>query len=125
MTALVERAGVDVSPRSAWLLLRINRTGGVEPARLAHVFQMPVERIDEELTRLRTDGLIVEQPAASPLERHFALTQSGCVIVDQLLTARRDRLEELWSDWPEDRRAEIAAVLQRLAQDLVPERRSA
>jgi hypothetical protein len=57
--------------------------------------------------------------------RSFTLTTAGCEIVDALLTARRNRLEELWSDWSEDTRAEVAIVLHRLAKDLVPGRWSA
>ena len=55
----------------------------------------------------------------------FEATDAGCDVLDRLIRARRVRLEELAADWPESRRAEVAARLRDLAAELVPPRHAA
>jgi len=57
----------------------------------------------------------------APLE----LSPAGCEVLEKVIGARRVRLEELALDWPEDRRAEVAARLRELATELVPPRSAA
>ena len=54
--------------------------------------------------------------------RSFALTASGCDAYDRLASARRERLAQLAAQWPDAQRQQLAAVLRRLAVDLVPAR---
>jgi hypothetical protein len=39
-----------------------------------------------------------------------------------LASARRERLQALYADWPEEQRQQLAVLLQRLARELVPPR---
>ena len=50
------------------------------------------------------------------------LTAGGLDIADRLAAARRARLAELFAEWSPDRHEELAALLDRIARELVPER---
>jgi DNA-binding MarR family transcriptional regulator len=52
----------------------------------------------------------------------YKLTPAGCDVVDRLIAARRERLAEMFSDWPEEKHEEIATILTKLARELVPQR---
>src|SRR5205823_2738195 len=95
---IVERAGAGLSPIAAWLLLRVERDGGVDPAGLARAHRMEETAVRAGLDELTARGLVDDSGAR--------LTGTGCTVLDKLLDARRVRLEELAVDWPEDRRTE-------------------
>ena len=117
--AITSRAGLDLMPVSAWMLLRMGEDAGTTPAAIAREHQIAPERRDEGVRELEACGYIIETPGA---RRAVALTPKGCAAYDRLADARRDRLRELAADWPEPQRQHIAIILQRLARDLVPER---
>jgi hypothetical protein len=119
---VVERAGVTLSPAAAWLLVRIDRYGEADPAQLEREHNVPAPRIEAGLQEL-IDRRLVARTSEATSALH--VTDAGCDVVDQLIRARRVRLEELAMDWPESRRAEVAARLHELATELVPPRRAA
>ncbi|MFI5227808.1 MAG: MFS transporter [Gemmatimonadales bacterium] len=119
---IVERAGVNLSPAAAWLLVRIDRYGEANPAQLEREHAVPAPRIEEALRDLTDRGLIARKDEAT---HSLQPTDAGCEVLDRLISARRVRLEELAVDWPESRRAEVAARLRELATELVPPRRAA
>jgi EmrB/QacA subfamily drug resistance transporter len=119
---IVERAGVNLSPAAAWLLVRVDRYGEADPAQLEREHAVPASRVEEGLRDLMDRGLIARESDAARL---FRVTDTGCDVLDQLIRARRVRLEELAVDWPESRRSEVAARLRELATELVPPRRAA
>jgi hypothetical protein len=72
-------------------------------------------RIEEALAELRQGALIEE---ASSGRR---VTPEGCAIYTRLASARRERLAELFSDWPPEKHDQLAAVLRRVVREIVPD----
>ena len=119
---IVQRAGVDVSPLAAWLLLRSEYDErGATLQRLATEHRIPLARLAEGMGELATRGLVAEVPSDDGA-RAYEATDAGCDVIERMLAARRVRLEELAIDWPEDRRSEVSARLRELAGDLIPPR---
>jgi EmrB/QacA subfamily drug resistance transporter len=123
---IVTRAGVDLMPVSAWLLMRIEEDPAADLVQLARRRGVPAERLEAGLGQLRERGLIAERPS-DPLTRppRRELTAAGCAVHDRLSTARRERLQALRTEWPQEQREQLAAILQSFARELVPERRPA
>jgi EmrB/QacA subfamily drug resistance transporter len=104
------RAGVDLEPGPAWLLLHAGAPGA--PADLREIRERPHvdgPRFDTALTALRTRGAIGEDGRVSP---------AGHALRDQLVAARTDCLRELVQDWEPDRHPELDPLLARLAREL-------
>jgi EmrB/QacA subfamily drug resistance transporter len=107
------RAGVDLEPGPAWLLLHAGRAGApASPANLREIRERPHvdgPRFDAALAALRTRGAIGEDGCVSP---------AGHALRDQLVAARTDCLRELVQDWEPDRHPELDPLLRRLAEEL-------
>jgi hypothetical protein len=121
---VVERAGIELSPVAAWLVLRVERDRHVDPRQLSSETHVPVDRIEEGLREL-LERRIVTESRSDGTRRELELSSEGCDILERLIGARRVRLEELASEWPEGRRAEVAERLRELATQLVPPRSAA
>ena len=104
----VERAGLDLSPGAAWLLLRADAPDSVEELR--RLPQVDAGRFDAALAELRGRGWIDER----------AITPAGKAMRDRLVAARTDMLRELIADWEPDRHPELDPLLLRLAEELAP-----
>ena len=115
---IVRRAGLDLMPAAAWLLLRMEDTPDVDVRPMAHREGVPEDRLREALAQLQDCGYITA--AEPPTGR--AITPEGRVAQERLSRARRERLEQLRDEWPEWQRARLAAALERLARELVPPR---
>jgi EmrB/QacA subfamily drug resistance transporter len=111
---IVRRAGVELMPISAWLLIRLGEDPLADLEALAAAQGITRERVSEGLAELRARGLIEQGPGNS-------VTDDGCKVFGRLSAARRERLAELSSQWPHASREEIATVLRGLARALVPE----
>ncbi|HKO15544.1 MAG TPA: MFS transporter [Gemmatimonadaceae bacterium] len=118
---IVERAGVSLSPAAAWLLVRLERDPSADPAALGRAHHVPADRLASAIADLRGQGLVVETPASDGAGPRHELTPAGCEVVGRLITARRQRLAELYADWTPQQRAAAAAHLERLARALVPD----
>jgi EmrB/QacA subfamily drug resistance transporter len=119
---IVFRAGVELSPGAAWLLVRLEeRDTDVEA--LAHAHQITSEKLAVALAELKQRSLI-EADLAATSNTKIKLTDSGCEVFNRLVAARRAHLEELLADWSPEKRTEVAAVLRRLAESVVPEART-
>lgn len=116
---IVARAGLELSPAAAWLLFRMGREPSLDLSELARTHQLELPRLRAGIEELRAGGLLVEHGAT---EESVAreLTAEGEAALDRLAAARRERLAELFSEWPPERHEEIAASLKRLAGELVP-----
>jgi EmrB/QacA subfamily drug resistance transporter len=101
--SLAERAGVDVGPAAAWLLVRLGDRDGMsaEPARLA-----------PPLAELRDCGFLVDGSE---------LTPEGRDAHARLVAAREARLAELLEGWAPEQHAELEAAIADLARDLASE----
>jgi DNA-binding MarR family transcriptional regulator len=119
---IVRRAGLDLSPAAAWLLLRLQDEPELDVDALARRAGLPEERLNAGMSQLRERGYIVETPSAGSRAVARTLTPAGCDVHDRLAAARRERLVELRRQWPPEQREQLAEVLQRLAGELVPKR---
>jgi hypothetical protein len=101
-----ERAGVDVAPGTAWLLLR-----APTPDELPEIRTMPhvdPDGFDAAVADARSQGWFDGD----------GVTADGHALRDRLVAARTDCLHELVEDWEPDRYPELDPLLRRLAAEL-------
>jgi EmrB/QacA subfamily drug resistance transporter len=104
-----ERAGIDLEPGAAWLLLHAGSPDG--PADLREIRDRPhVDdgRFDAALAGLESRGYVVDG----------AITPAGGAMRDQLVAARTDCLRGLIEEWQPDEHPELDPLLRRLAEEL-------
>jgi MFS family permease len=117
VAAIVERAGVDLSPGAAWLLVQIERKPGVNVIRLGRKGKADPNKLIESRAELLEKSLI----APASVNDVYTLTGAGCGIYNRLVAARREHLAELWPEWSPQKREDVAAILRELARELIPE----
>jgi DNA-binding MarR family transcriptional regulator len=120
---IVARAGVRLSPAAAWLLLQLEREPALDPVALGHAHGIEADRMEQALDELRERGLVAEvrEPDGGAPR---GLTAKGWDVFARLVAARRERLAELFAEWPAERHEELAAMVARLARELVPDGRA-
>lgn len=105
---VVERAGVDLSPTAAWILVQL----ADDPSTT-----IDGERMEAGVDELRVRGFVrAEAPAGQPVHR---VTDAGRATADQLVAARRAHLTEMLGDLEPDERREVAGVISQFARDVV------
>ena len=114
IAGIARRAGVDLMPISAWLLIRLGEAADANLGALAAQHGIRPERVREGLDELRSRGFIIETPM-------IEVTPLGCEVFSRLSVTRRERLAELSAQWPRDQRIEVATVLRNLARAIVPD----
>jgi EmrB/QacA subfamily drug resistance transporter len=102
----VARAGVDLSPSAAWLLLRAYAPQ--PPAELRELPHVSKPSFDAALADLRRHGYLSQD----------AVTPAGGAVRDQLVAARTDCLQHLIEEWEPERHPELDPLLRRLAEEL-------
>jgi len=105
------RAGVELSPSAAWLLLRAGAPDA--PPDLTELKELPhvnPAAFDAAHAELHERGHLA--PGAP------GLTASGVATRDQLVAARTDCLRTLVEDWQPDEHPELEPLLRRLAHEL-------
>jgi len=112
---IVSRAGLDLPPAAAWLLLQLEKDPGLDPIALGRGYGVEPERMREAAEELGRRGLVETRDGTRPL------TRQGCAVFSRLAAARRERLAELFSDWPAEKHEELAALIARLAREIVPD----
>jgi hypothetical protein len=115
--AIVKRAGVELTPGAAWLLVQIEREPGVDVHVLGRKGKADMSKLGGSKTELLEKSLI----APAPGEDVYTLTREGCDIYNRLVAARREHLAELWPEWSPKKREDVAAILRNLARELIPE----
>lgn len=113
IAGIAQRAGVDLMPISAWLLIRLGERADLTLDRIAADHGIAPDRIEAGLAELRARGFVSAEGTD--------VTPEGCEIFARLSAARRERLAELAAQWPPEQRARIASTLRGLAHALVPE----
>src|SRR5690349_20503258 len=121
IAAIVTRAGVDLSPTAAWLLVQIERERGVDVNELARRGKCDAKKSQAATAELAQKSLITAGEVADV----YRLTAAGCEMYNRLVTARREHLAELWPEWSPKKREEVAEILRRLARELIPEAEAA
>jgi EmrB/QacA subfamily drug resistance transporter len=113
-----ERAGLELSPSAAWLLLRAGAPDA--PPDLIVLRTRPTvdpSAFDAAHAELRECGHLDETGQA--------LTATGVATRDQLVAARTDCLRSLVADWQPEDQPELDALVRRLAEELQQPPRSA
>lgn len=121
IASIVTRAGVDLSPAAAWLLIQIEREPGVAVDELGRRGKVAAKHLEAAKEELLDKSLI----AADSVANLYRLTEVGCEIYNRLAAARREHLAELWPEWSPKKREEVAEILRRLARELIPEAEAA
>lgn len=121
VAAIVERAGLELSPGAAWLLVQIEREPGID----IHVLGRRGKADPNKLDRSRAELLARSLIAAASADEVYTLTGEGCDIYNRLVAARREHLAELWPEWSPKKREEVATILRNLARELIPETKTA
>jgi DNA-binding MarR family transcriptional regulator len=126
---LVERAGVDLSPAAAWLLVRLEEVDDAHPASiplLCEQFDIPLEVGQRALRELDERGLLRRDPAAGEDRgRVVGVTPEGAAIADRLVEERRASLARRCSGWQPEDNEELTGLLTRLARELSPDEATA
>lgn len=117
--SIIDRAGVDLSVVSAWLLVKIENDPQLDLNLLSRKRKVEIEKLEAGIDELLNKDLIML--SAAKVMAGYTLTDEGCSILNQLAKARRSNLAEFIDDWSPEQRAEIADALQRLARELVPD----
>jgi EmrB/QacA subfamily drug resistance transporter len=119
---LISRAGLDLDPRSCWILLRLQEHPDDNLEELARHLKIPAPSLAPLFDALVERGLAISNgnvvgatADAAPLR----LTDQGRLDVEQLVVARRETLSEFVADWSPERHAELGDLLTRLSQELV------
>jgi DNA-binding MarR family transcriptional regulator len=121
IAAIVTRAGVELSPTAAWLLVQIERERNVDVEELGRRGKCELKKVSAATAELLDKSLIEADSVADV----YRLTGAGCDIYNRLVTARRAHLAELWPEWSPKKREEVAEILRRLARELIPEANAA
>jgi DNA-binding MarR family transcriptional regulator len=117
IAAVVARAQLDLTIGAAWLLVQIEREPGVGVHELGRNAKVEASKVESSTTELLNSSLI-ERRSGNDV---YGLTEEGCGIYNRLAVARREQLAELWPEWSPKKREDVAAILRRLARELVPE----
>ncbi|HEX6650955.1 MAG TPA: MarR family winged helix-turn-helix transcriptional regulator, partial [Pyrinomonadaceae bacterium] len=121
IASIVTRAGLDLSPTAAWLLVHIERERGVDVNELGRRGKCDAQNLKAGTADILHKSLIEETSVADV----YRLTAAGCEIYNRLVAARRQHLAELWPEWSPKKREEVAEILRRLARELIPEAEAA
>ena len=137
---VVAKAGLDLAPLSAWLLVRLAEDAQPGLHEMARHYNINPERLHSALSDLAARGLVhdagvsaperawtdveahgVDADPATPLSSPVVVTKAGCAALEALARARRAHLADAFADWGPERREELAAAAARLSRRLVPD----
>ncbi len=121
-TELAAEAGLDLDPRSTWVLYRLDGRPELDTATLAETLQLGPEHIAELVAPLTRAGLV---SLDGSLPSTATVTPAGHAAIERLVAARRARLEARLGTWADEHDARLAEKLDELARDLFrdPDRR--
>jgi MFS family permease len=115
---IVTRAGENMTPLAAWLLVQIEQRPETAPFDLARSQGIAPERSQAALEELRRRGLVT---VPRPDSTHSELTTNGCQVLDRIVAARRAHLAELAEEWDPTHEDDAANYLRSAVRDLVPD----
>ncbi len=116
-STLAARAGLQLDPRSCWLLYRFADRPDCTLESVASRLKVDPRRIEEGIEALVEKGLV--QMNQGPGECEFALTGQGRDAISRLKAARRDGLTELLEGWDPETHPEVEEMVRRLAHELL------
>ncbi|WP_435866120.1 DHA2 family efflux MFS transporter permease subunit [Streptomyces xinghaiensis] len=110
---ITARAGYSLDPAASWLLLRVRREGGADPAVLAGRGTLPLSVLTSAVRQIEGRGLAVRD--GLPLR----LTARGRKVAGRLAAAREEHLAALLGDWwGPDRPRDLEEVVRELSAEL-------
>jgi len=113
---VVARAGLDLSPAAAWLLVRFADDADQDIAALAKSRHVEPRVLQDAVAELSAGNLI------DPARRNGGrLTATGRSVLTRLNEARRACLADILDDWEPEQRDELARVVARFTRELLPE----
>jgi MFS family permease len=118
VTDVVRRAGVDLPPRSAWLLMQIDRHPELDRASLGRAQRVPREQVKAGLAVLEERGLVSKSGDQDGPPR---VTAAGREVLGRLVRVRRERLAEMFAEWAPERHERLAELVGQLMNELVVE----
>jgi len=118
---ICERARVDLTPLAAVLLVRLDAEPALYPDDVGRARGATPNEVRAAVHELEEKGFLLP---GGPDGRQWKLTSAGCETLTKLVDARRAHLAELFADWGPARREEIATILRRLADELIPDART-
>jgi DNA-binding MarR family transcriptional regulator len=122
---LCERAGVDLSPAAAWLIVRLQEADDAHPAsipQLCEDFEIPLEAGQRAVRELDERRLLRRDPSAGQDRgRVVGVTTAGAAIAGRLVDERRASLERVCAGWQPEDNEELAELLTSLARELGPD----
>jgi EmrB/QacA subfamily drug resistance transporter len=125
---LARRAGVQLSAAACWLLVRLHDDPAGDVEALSQAFDIPAEVAWGALDELKRDRLVVETAASDGQPVAREVTPEGHDVAERLIATRRAAIAELCEGWPSEENPDLAALLTRLARELLrqaPERQPA
>ena len=122
---LCERAGVDLTPAAAWLVVRLAEVDDAHPASIPQMcadFDIPIDAGQRAVRELDERGLLRRDPSAGEDRgRVVGLTPAGAQVAGRLVDERRASLERVCAGWQPEDNEELAGLLTRLARELAPD----
>jgi EmrB/QacA subfamily drug resistance transporter len=114
---LAQRAGIDLPPRSCWLLYRLADQPAASVTEVAEHLKIDPGLIQPGVDGLVSAGMIEERRRGAACDLH--LTASGTTALDKLTEARRNGLTELLEGWNLEEHPEVIAMVKDLAHALL------
>jgi EmrB/QacA subfamily drug resistance transporter len=114
---LAQRAGIDLPPRSVWLLYRLADQPACTVNDVARRLKVDADLIQPGVDGLLTAGMIEERRRGA--ECDLSLTKAGTAALDKLTEARRAGLTELLEGWNPEEHPEIIQMVKDLAHSLL------
>jgi EmrB/QacA subfamily drug resistance transporter len=117
------RAGLDLDPRSTWLLFRLQEQAPISPQGLAQRLQVPPDLLTASIETLQEQGLLtgISPDDGQGDQGQLQLTPAGQDTLKRLTTACHDNLSDLLEGWSPEQEAELATLLHRVTDSLLSE----
>jgi len=108
---LAEHAGVELGPRAAWLLARLDERVPIAESALADDLHLGPDELDQPLAELRRRGLVSGDGSLD-------LTPEGRHVRKRFRGARREALCDLLNGWDPDENADVSELVDEFVREL-------
>jgi EmrB/QacA subfamily drug resistance transporter len=114
---LAHRAGIDLPPRSVWLLYRLAERPACTVGEVADQLKVDPSVIQPGLDGLVSAGMVQERRRGADCD--LSLTSAGSGALEKLTEARRRGLTDLLEGWNPEEHPEVIAMVKDLAHSLL------
>ena len=116
-TTLAHRAGLDLPPRSVWLLYRLADAPPCTVGDLAERLDVDASVLQPGLDGLVSAGMVIEHRGGEDCD--LSLTGNGTAALERLTEARREGLTRLLEGWNPEEHPEVLDMVKHLARALL------